>query len=573
MNKKTHLKVIALLGLLILFVLPSLGYAQQQTQSPTIRYRQTMPSDDSASRERQRLAGLQARDAIRNKEERLIHRAYLLLMRYHRAANAERVAKDKSNHQPEADVQFELRNVQTGPIEDILDEPISDVISLPKRNTLAVWPEYYYFNEEPKHVIYQVRWNEEGRSTEADRSAVGEDAKVESTVREFLASSPDFSKVQMYTSYEVTLKLAGRERNYRAMALHYTGPAAADGATIRFVDWVAGPSVLSKTLKENLPPVRSPWRTYVNSAMYRAVLRAARKAQEQNQPLIPTEGPLDYLPGDDAVPDARDEREAKSSMSASALCQFLDYTITISPGAIYASGMSLTPTTATVTVQTIPAFLSNIPVTLSLGQIDGEGGHINHAGTRPLGTLAATQGVTDGTGAFRTTYTSSIFGGEVAIIAHVPTLGPDKGDRVGVGVTLSSLGAGTYYNLVGATATHPDNHYGTTTALTNLPLIANDYKAQFYPDGANGPTPIPDADKLRYNDMSLIVGGKFDINAAWDPNDDHQEHRVGINCDVPYNNVPVDRQAAVEAIFALRHSPNFLKHFPPDAPHWHLRFQ
>jgi hypothetical protein len=357
------------------------------------------------------------------------------------------------------------------------------------------------------------------------------------------------------------------------MALHYAGPARADGTTIRFVDWVAGPSVLSKTLKENLPPLRSPWRTYVNSAMYRAVLRAARKAQEQNQPLIPTEGPLDYLPGDDAVPDARDEREAKSSMSASTLCQFLGYTITISPGSIYASGTFPSPTTATVTVQTIPAFLSNIGVTLSLAEVPGVGGHVSHAGTRPLGTLAATQGVTDDTGAFRTTYSSSIFGGQVAIIAHVPILGVDKGDTVQVGVSLSSLGAGTNYNLVGATSTHPDNHYGQAIALTNLPLIASDYKAQFYPDGNKGPTPIPDADKLKYNDMSLINGGKFDINAGWGPNDDHQEHRVGINCDVPYNNVPVGRQQAVEDIFRARNSPTFLKHFPPDAPHWHLRFQ
>lgn len=497
MKKIAQAKVIVPLELLALLVFASSGYAQQQNQDRTAAYQQTIPHEDAASREKRWLAGLQARDAIHNKEK-LVRRAYLLLMRYHRAANAEKAARERSEHPPEADVQFDLRNVQTGSIEEILDEPISDLISLPKRNTLAVWPEYYYFNEQPKHVIYQLRWSEEGRSAEPDQSSQDEDAKVESTVREFLASSPDFSKVQMYTSYEVTLKLAGRERNYRAMALHYTGPAAADGTTIRFVDWVAGPSVLNKTLKENLPPVRSPWRTYVNSATYRAVLRAARKAQEQNQPLIPTEGPLDYLPGDDAVPDARDEREAKSSMSASTNCQFLDYTITISPGSIYASGTFPSPTTATVTVQTIPAFLSNIPVTLYLVEMDGAGGHLNHTGTRPFGTLAAIQGVTDGTGAFRTTYTSSIFGGQVAIFAQVPALGGDKGDTEQVGVGLTSLGAGANYILHHNDPYHPGYHYGTATALTNLPLIANDYKAQFYPDGNNGPTPIPEADKLNF---------------------------------------------------------------------------
>jgi hypothetical protein len=91
-------------------------------------------------------------------------------------------------------------------------------------------------------------------------------------------------------------------------------------------------------------------------------------------------------------------------------------------------------------------------------------------------------------------------------------------------------GNGANYILVGQLNWHPDNHFGTLTAVTNLPLIADDYEAQFY-----GQNAIPIADKLNYNDMSLINGGKFDINPDrsiapnW-TNTDHAEHRIGINC-------------------------------------------
>lgn len=40
--------------------------------------------------------------------------------------------------------------------------------------------------------------------------------------------------------------------------------------------------------------------------------------------------------------------------------------------------------------------------------------------------------------------------------------------------------------------------------------MASDCKAQFYPDGADGPTPMPEADKLDFSDMSLVNLGKFE---------------------------------------------------------------
>src|SRR5256712_11538146 len=92
---------------------------------------------------------------------------------------------------------------------------------------------------------------------------------------------------------------------------------------------------------------------------------------------------------------------------------------------------------------------------------------------------------------------------------------------------LSELGASADYSLVGSTTTHPNNHFGTSAALANLPLIASDYLNQF-----------PGADILRYNDMSLVDGGKFDLSNDWSSSGDHAEHRIGINCDVYSGNVP-----------------------------------
>src|SRR5262249_13622989 len=125
---------------------------------------------------------------------------------------------------------------------------------------------------------------------------------------------------------------------------------------------------------------------------------------------------------------------------------------------------------------------------------------------------------------------------------------------------LSELGASANYSLVGGTTTHPRNHFGTNTALPNLPLIASDYLNQ-----------CPGADILRYNDMSLVWGGKFDLSSDWSTTGDHAEHRIGINCDVYSGNVPTSRWPALTAIFAQRGSPNYLDE-TSTSNHWHLRF-
>lgn len=253
------------------------------------------------------------------------------------------------------------------------------------------------------------------------------------------------------------------------------------------------------------------------------------------------------------------------------ICETLDcfgepfiFTLTVTPaGGVRPSDLGLADT-ATITVQTSPA-VSGQTVTLSASAVANSGGHSFHSGARPTGTFAATQGTTNSTGSFQTTYTAPIFGGTMIIQATMGSITKEQFLEVFIeGMQL--LEAGANYNLVGPTTTHPDNHFGTITAVTNLPLIADDYKALFYPTSA-----IPEADKLKMNDMSLFNGGKFELAGNWCLNCPHFEHRLGTNCDLGSSNVPTDRWAALNGIFFMRNVQS-VNDETACCNHWHLRF-
>jgi hypothetical protein len=218
-------------------------------------------------------------------------------------------------------------------------------------------------------------------------------------------------------------------------------------------------------------------------------------------------------------------------------------------------------TQATVTVSTNPP-TSGQNVTLSVvdDSSDGLAGgwHIGHTGVRPVGTLSSTSGTTDQNGTFTAVYTAPIFSGNRRFRATMNGVTKD----VGIGVFINGLQElpdGSGYDRVGQTATHPVNLWGTATAVASLPLIASDYMAMF-PGSAN----------LRFNDMSLPSGGKFDIAGDWG-NGSHAEHRVGRNCDISSSNVPTNRWAALNQLFRNNNVVS-INDETACCTHWHVRF-
>ena len=83
-----------------------------------------------------------------------------------------------------------------------------------------------------------------------------------------------------------------------------------------------------------------------------------------------------------------------------------------------------------------------------------------------------------------------------------------------------------FFRLTGPTGTHPDNHWGTDSTVTNIQLVALDVFDTLQAT-------------LGINDMSLPQGGMFDICGTWNPADGcslapkgHVRHRTGTSVDI-----------------------------------------
>ena len=117
------------------------------------------------------------------------------------------------------------------------------------------------------------------------------------------------------------------------------------------------------------------------------------------------------------------------------------------------------------------------------------------------------------------TYTADVFGGNVEL-RGVSAKAKTAIDTITVTVSgLVELTEGGNVDTVGVLAAHPDNHWGTTGMVNSLISLADSLHDTY-------------SLKLRVNDISLPLGGKFDLNADYSSGGDHAEHRDGTNADV-----------------------------------------
>ncbi|WP_155121301.1 hypothetical protein [Bryobacter aggregatus] len=211
----------------------------------------------------------------------------------------------------------------------------------------------------------------------------------------------------------------------------------------------------------------------------------------------------------------------------------------------------------------------------------GGGGHeaTNHdVSARPRGSFsgfgsATTIGVYTGVdGCAHVTWVAPIFSGFYDISAYGGG-GSDLSNLLvytqadGGDLLLPLAVAPSSYQLIGMTPPHPQNHYGTTDAITKLGVIIGAFR------GSTGLLPS-------VNDMSLIYGGKFDFvvgsssSGCWTDTVScgHQEHRLGTNADISFASLGTVTQRALFKTMAEAGGGDGGGPIVVHADHFHLRF-
>lgn len=181
-------------------------------------------------------------------------------------------------------------------------------------------------------------------------------------------------------------------------------------------------------------------------------------------------------------------------------------------------------------------------VDLTLDGLEGTGGHQQHAGTMPPGSLSQSTVPTGPSGVATVVYSADVFGGDVEVRGTsgdaIPAL-----ETITVRVeNLELLPSGEKVQKIGITTEHPSSHWGTPAMVSALAALADAFHAEY-------------TRRLPVNDISLTFGGKFDVAPEpinYNRAGDHQWHRIGRNADVRTSGGGADSLTTVQREFVRR---------------------
>lgn len=232
-------------------------------------------------------------------KESLIRTTYAKLTLYNAAANSQAAAESNTPYKSNDDLRFEIRNIHTGPIQEISEKAIGEVVTKPTGEVVSIVHTVRTLDGGPEHVAYRAKWVVSGY-----QGSLLEDWEHTSMAR--MLQLTGGTDVTEYTSYEVTVHLADRERTYNAMILYHDSFQSTVEPRVDFLDNIVGQSALNNALTEKRPPVKAPWFEYVKSDEYRTYVESQKKGavklekkneeDQQDQEPFARQPPLPDLP-------------------------------------------------------------------------------------------------------------------------------------------------------------------------------------------------------------------------------------------------------------------------------------
>jgi hypothetical protein len=152
-------------------------------------------------------------DAVR---EKIVRETYRKLEVYNAAAQVFANERTRQPFRPEASLKFEIGDFRSGNVDDILNKPYAELVTRPSGDIVSLTRGGHSEDGGPQAATFEAAW-ERGQY-----ASVFDPAWSIADVFHFEAAR--YYDVRTYLSYRVTVRLEGRARTYRALALFRETP-------------------------------------------------------------------------------------------------------------------------------------------------------------------------------------------------------------------------------------------------------------------------------------------------------------------------------------------------------------
>jgi hypothetical protein len=176
------------------------------------------------------------------KQEKLIRETYARLESYNAAAQVLHNEFTKQPFRTEANLRFELGDFRSGEVKEILARPYAGLITLPTGDVISLTRGTHALDDGPEEATFAAAW---------ERGQYASVFDPQWTVADAFHFEPEkYYDIVSYTSYQVTVRLEGRSRTYRALALFHEKAGAPEF-------WDAVVNGVTRVWEEKRPPYKT----------------------------------------------------------------------------------------------------------------------------------------------------------------------------------------------------------------------------------------------------------------------------------------------------------------------------
>lgn len=180
-------------------------------------------------------------------QEKLIRETYRKLEFYNAAAQVFLREQSHRGPRPEARLSLELTDFRSGNLQEIVNRRYAELVTLPTGEIVSLTHGSHSENEGAEEAIFAAAW---------ERGQYASVVDPQWTISDVLNFEPArYFDIDGYTSYQVTVRLDGKSRAYRALALFHNTPEISAAVGPEFWDGVV--NGLNRVWQEKRPAYTS----------------------------------------------------------------------------------------------------------------------------------------------------------------------------------------------------------------------------------------------------------------------------------------------------------------------------